>query len=213
MSLTLDEALAKVPVIAILRGIEPHEAPSIGSALVDAGILAMEVTLNSPEPLGSVKALCQTLGGRAAIGVGTVLSEQEVRASREAGAQFVVSPNVNPKVIAASRDLGMVPLPGVATATEAFAAIDAGAISLKLFPAATYGPGHLKALRDVLPKSVKVFAVGGVGEQTISHWTEAGAAGFGIGGSLYRAGLSANEVGEQARRLVAFFDGGMGAPR
>ncbi|MEN7535568.1 2-dehydro-3-deoxy-6-phosphogalactonate aldolase [Aurantiacibacter flavus] len=207
MSLTLEDALAKVPVIAILRGIKPHEAPAIGSALVDAGILAMEVTFNSPDPLGSVRALCKTLSGRAVIGVGTVLSEQEVRASNKAGARFVVSPNMDPRVIGCSCDLGMKPLPGVATATEAFAAIEAGATALKLFPAATYGPRHLKALKDVLPAEVKVFAVGGVGEPNISQWMEAGASGFGIGSSLYSAGRTAEEVGAKARKLAEFFHG------
>lgn len=202
MTLSLDAALADVPVIAILRGLTPSDAEAIGEVLVEAGVRVLEVPLNSPEPLESIRILSKLLAGRAVVGAGTVLDTRSVDAIAAAGARFAVAPNTVVDVIERCRAVGLEPIPGVGTATEAFAAITAGASRLKLFPASTYGPGHLKALRDVLPVDVEVFAVGGVGAGNLADWHGAGAAGVGAGGSLYRAGVPAPEVGECAAGFI-----------
>ena len=192
-----------LPLIAILRGIRPEEVLEIGTALHEAGIGAIEVPLNSPAPLESVSRLAATFGDRCLCGAGTVLRPADVDAVHGAGGRLIVTPNTVPAVIERAAALGLIVMPGFATATEAFAAIGAGARLLKLFPAASYGPGHLKALRDVLPADVAVFAVGGVGASNVAPWREAGCAGLGIGADLYRAGHPAGEVHRRALTLVA----------
>ena len=196
------EALAVCPIVAILRGIRPDEAAAIGQALYDAGIRIMEVPLNSPAPLESIATLSKTFEGRAIVGAGTVLTPEEVNAVADAGGQIIVSPNTDPAVIAQSLARSLEPMPGVFTASEAFAAIKAGAITLKLFPADTGGPGHLKALKAVLPKTVSVLAVGGVGPQTYADWRAAGADGVGCGSTLYKPGDTPIHVMRKVQAIV-----------
>ena len=191
------------PLIAILRGVKPIEVVEIATALVEAGIRGIEVPLNSPEPFESLRRLSAAVGEKCVCGAGTVLEPSQVDQVRDAGGSLVVSPNVDVSVIERSVELGLIPVPGFATATEAFTAIKAGARHLKLFPAATYGVQHITALRAVLPPSVAIFAVGGVGPTAIGQWLRAGVAGFGIGGELYRPGQDARTVGERAGALVA----------
>ncbi len=193
-------------LIAILRGLTPAEAVSIGSALIDAGITRIEVPFNSPEPMASVRALAEAFGAVAEIGAGTVLSLEQVAQVQAAGGRMVVSPNADAEVIAATRARGMASYPGVFTPTEAFAAIKAGASGLKLFPASIAGPDGLKAMRAVIPMSMDIFAVGGAGVDNLGDWVRAGASGFGIGTALYTPGLSAAEVSARARALVAAYD-------
>lgn len=196
-----------LPLIAILRGIRPEEALEVGEALVRAGITLIEVPLNSPEPLASIANLSQGLAGRAEIGAGTVLKPAEADAVARAGGSFVVSPNCSPAVIAHTRSLGLGSYPGVFTATECFAAVEAGATALKIFPANLMGPSGLSALKAVLPGEVPVYAVGGVGPADFSSWLAAGAAGFGLGSFLYKPGKSPEAVGEAARQSVAAISG------
>lgn len=194
----IQAALEDCPIVAILRGLKPEEAIEIGEALYDAGIRIMEVPLNSPRPLESIETLATAFKHRAIIGAGTVLTCEQVAAVAEAGGQIIVAPNTDAAVIQQSLQRGLVPMPGIFTATEAFAAIKAGATTLKLFPADTGGPEHLKALKAVLPKGIKVLAVGGVSAETYSHWMKAGAAGAGCGSTLYKAGDSPDTTSEKA---------------
>ncbi|AQR75319.1 2-dehydro-3-deoxy-6-phosphogalactonate aldolase [Sphingomonas sp. LM7] len=198
-----DAAFARCPLIAILRGVKPDEVEGIGDALVDAGFTLIEVPLNSPEPLDSIARLARRFEGRAVIGAGTVLTEDQVRQVAGAGGTMIISPNANIRVIAASAQAGLVSLPGVVTPTEAFAALEAGATALKLFPAEGSSPEILKAMRAVLPKDLRLLPVGGVAPDTMTPWREAGADGFGLGSALYRVGLIAAEVGERARAFVS----------
>ncbi len=191
------------PLIAILRGVTPDAVVAIGEALVDAGVLTIEVPLNSPEPLDSIGRLARAFGGRCLIGAGTVLRPEDVNAVKDVGGALIVTPNTDADVIGRAVTLGLRTAPGFATASEAFVALKAGARALKLFPASTYGPGHLKALKSVLPKDIPVFAVGGVGPQDMAQWIAAGAAGFGVGGELYRPGDTPDAVGCKARALVS----------
>jgi 2-dehydro-3-deoxyphosphogalactonate aldolase len=200
--MTLDEALAQSPIVAILRGVRPEEVLAIAEALHGAGVRAVEVPLNSPDPFESVRRLTAAFGTRMARGAGTVLSSEDVQRSAEAGARFIVAPNADAAVIRRTVKLGLEPAPGFATASEAFAAIDAGARHLKLFPAATYGPGHLRQLKAVLPREVVVWAVGGVGVGDLGAWWEAGARGFGVGSQIYTPGQSADETAAKAAALV-----------
>jgi 2-dehydro-3-deoxyphosphogalactonate aldolase len=201
--MTMDEALASLPIIAIVRGVEPDQAVSIGEALYDQGVRAMEVPLNSPEPLESIRRLATRFGDQMLIGAGTVLRVDDVAAVKAVGGQFIVSPNTDAAVIGASLALGLDALPGFSTPTEAFAAIAAGARFLKLFPASSYGSEHVKAIRAVLPQAVKVIAVGGIGPSDMAAWLAAGATGFGLGSELYKPGLSPAEVGMRAAACVA----------
>ena len=203
--MTLDQLLADgaPPVCAILRGIRPHEALDIGAALISAGVHILEVPLNSPDPLASIAAMQDAFGDRALIGGGTVLSVAAVEALHGAGGRIMVTPNTDPAVIARGAALGLDLLPGFMTPSEAFAAIAAGARRIKLFPAARLGGDYVKAVRDVLPRDVGVWAVGGTGADTVSAWLAAGCEGIGVGGALYRAGDDAELVGERARALVS----------
>ena len=203
----LDAALLQCPVVAIVRGVRPEEVLDHAEALYDAGVRGVEVPLNSPDPLKSVRLLADAFGARMVVGAGTVLTPDQVEAVANAGGRIIVSPNTAPVVIARAIALGLDPVPGFATATEAFAAIAAGARHLKLFPAATYGPGHLRQLKAVLPPDVVVWAVGGVGPANIAEWWAAGARAFGLGGELYRAGQSIAETASKARRVMAAVGG------
>ena len=198
-----DTAFAACPLVAILRGVRPDEVEAIGEELVAAGFTLIEVPMNSPDPLDSVARLARRFAGRAVIGAGTVLTAPQVRAVVDAGGTMVISPNTNVQVIAASADAGVVSLPGIATPSEAFAALDAGATALKLFPAEAATPGVLKAMLAVLPKGIRLLPVGGIAPDNMGPWRSAGAAGFGLGSALYKPGLSAAEVGANARAFVA----------
>ncbi len=196
--------LKKCPLIAILRGLTPLEAPQVGRVLWDAGFRILEVPLNSPEPYASIAALRETLP-EALIGAGTVLEVAQVHQVKAAGGQLVISPNFNASVVSAAKVAGMLAIPGVATPTEAFAALAAGADAIKLFPAEMISPSALKAMRAVLPKDALLIPVGGMGEANMAAYWEAGANGFGIGGSLYKPGKLLAEVERDAIKLVAYY--------
>lgn len=198
---TLRQALSQLPLIAILRGLTPDEAPAIGQALVDHGFSIIEVPLNSPQPLQSIAALAHQFPDTL-IGAGTVLTSQQVRDVHAAGGRLVVAPNFNPTVVAEALALGMVVLPGVATATEAFAALEAGAHGLKLFPAEMISPAAVKALRAVLPSDTALLPVGGITPDTLQAYRQAGATGFGLGSALYARGFTASQVSDNARAFV-----------
>lgn len=198
----LDSALSECPLVAILRGITPAECEAVGSALVETGFSIIEVPLNSPDPFNSIRFLASRFGHRALIGAGTVLSAAAVDQVAEAGGRLIVMPHGDPSVIAAAKERGLACIPGVATPTEAFAALAAGADALKLFPAEAISPSVVKALRAVLPASVRLLPVGGIGAQNMAAYLEAGAIGFGIGSTLYKPGKSAEQVREDAQALV-----------
>jgi 2-dehydro-3-deoxyphosphogalactonate aldolase len=198
-----DAAFARCPLIAILRGVKPEEVEAVGDALVEAGFTLIEVPMNSPDPLDSIARLARRFEGRAVVGAGTVLTEGQVEQVRAVGGTMVISPNANARVIAASAEAGMVSLPGVVTPTEAFAAIEAGATALKLFPAEGSSPQVLKAMRAVLPKDMRLLPVGGIAPDNMGPWRDAGAAGFGLGSALYKPGFTAAEVGARAKAFVS----------
>lgn len=198
-----DAAFSTCPLIAILRGIRPDEVVAIGEALIDAGFTLIEVPLNSPDPLSSIDALARTYGDRAMIGAGTVLTTDDVARVRDVGGAMIISPNMDPRVIRAAVGDGLVSLPGIFTASEAFAALKEGATALKLFPAEAAHPGVVKALRAVLPPATRVLPVGGITPDATAPWRAAGAAGFGLGSALYTPGMTAEEVGIRARAFVA----------
>lgn len=191
------------PLVAILRGLEPDEAPAIGAALVEAGIRALEVPLNSPLPFESIRRLSASLPDDVALGAGTVLTADDVARAADAGAMFIVAPNFNPDVVSATKRASLVAMPGVATPSEAFAGLAAGADILKLFPAEQMPPAIVKAWRAVMPPGTRLFPVGGITVENIAAYSEAGADGFGIGSAIYRPGASPEAVGAAARRFVA----------
>lgn len=191
-----------LPLIAILRGLTPAEAPAVTQALIDAGITRIEVPLNSPDVFDSIRLMCRDFSNRAEIGAGTVLTVDEVDQVAEAGGRFIVSPNCDPAVIAHTRKLGLGSYPGTFTPTECFTALAAGATALKIFPSNLMGPEGLKAIRAVLPRATEIYAVGGVGPEHFPAWRAAGISGFGLGSSLYKPGWSAEKIAGEARRSV-----------
>ena len=198
-----DAAFAAAPLVAILRGLTPAEAPAVGDALVDAGFTLIEVPLNSPDPFDSIKLLVERVGDRALIGAGTALTVEDVARVQDVGGTLIVSPNTNTDVIAATAARGMISMPGYFTPSEAFAALAAGATALKLFPADGTTPAYLKAQRAVLPKTTRMLAVGGIVPENVAEWRAAGADGFGLGSNLYRPGKSADAVAAEARRYLS----------
>lgn len=196
------DALKTLPLVAILRGLRPAEALDVGEMLVQAGFRIVEVPLNSPDPFDSIKRLVQTLGKRAIVGAGTVLTVADVETLHAAGGQICISPNANPDVIRRAKALGLISFPAFFTPTEAFSAIDAGADAIKLFPAELAGTTGLKAMKAVLPKHIPVFPVGGVTPDNMKDFLEAGAAGFGIGSAVFKPGDTPEIVYKKARAFV-----------
>lgn len=209
--MSFDPAADSAALVAILRGLEPTRAVETGRVLHASGIRVIEVPLNSPDPFASIAALTSSLGTDCLIGAGTVLDEDAVKRTHAAGGRLVVAPNCDPEVIRTALDLGMEVMPGIATATEAFAAIRAGATTLKLFPAAAYGPKFLTAVRAVLPKHIRMYPVGGVGAADIPTWLAAGADGFGFGSELFRPDYDLPEIGRRAAGIVQAWQSARGA--
>ena len=199
----LDTYLKDLPLIAILRGVTPDEIVAVGRALYDAGFRVIEIPLNSPQPFESIRRLTAELGESSLIGAGTVLTEAQVAEVDAAGGRLIVSPNANLAVIRASKAAGLVSAPGVATPSEGFAALDAGADSLKLFPAEQLGPAVVKAWRAVFPKELALLPVGGITPDNMGPYVAAGANGFGLGSALYKPGLSAAQVSANAQAFAA----------
>ncbi len=205
-------AMRELPLVAILRGLQPAEALAIGEALVEAGFRLIEVPLNSPQPLASI-ALLRRRFPQAMIGAGTVLTAADARDVAAAGGELVVAPNFDRDVVAETLRLGMTSLPGIMTPTEAFAALGAGAHGLKLFPAELASPAVVRALLAVLPNGTPLIPVGGIGADNLAVWRTAGAAGFGLGSSLYRPGDDAATVRVKAAAIVSAFIGDANAGR
>jgi 2-dehydro-3-deoxyphosphogalactonate aldolase len=191
-----------MPLIAILRGLKPEEALDIGQALYQAGFRSLEVPLNRPGAIECIAALVAGLPADALIGGGTMLTVEHVDAVHAAGGRLMVSPNCDPAVIRRAVELGMLASPGVATPTEAFAALAAGAHALKLFPAESLGHGGLKALKSVVPAGTDLWPVGGITPESIGPWVKAGATGFGIGSQLFAPGVTAAQVYARASAYV-----------
>jgi len=201
----LDDYLSPLPLVAVLRGITPAEIPAIAAALFAEGFRVLEVPLNSPQPFESIRRLADAYGDRCLVGAGTVLDPDDVAHVCEAGGHLVVMPHADPAVIREAKRLSMVCLPGVATPTEAFSALKAGADGLKIFPAEALVPAALRAWRAVLPKETRVFAVGGIRPDNMAPWWAEGAAGFGTGSNLYKPGADPVEVRAVAAAYAAGF--------
>ena len=197
------EAVSECGLIAILRGIKSDEVIAIGQALFDAGIRIAEIPLNSPDPFTSIAKMSAHFQDKLIVGAGTVLSIQDVNQLKAHNGQISVSPDCNEAVIKRAIEVGLLPLPGVFTPTEAFAAIRAGATHLKLFPAEAASPVTVKAWRAVLPKHVNLYAVGGVTPGNMQNWIDSGVAGFGIGSNIYKQGLTAQDVAKNAKEFVS----------
>ncbi len=193
-----EDYLDAMPLVAILRGVKPEEVVEIGRSLIDSGITIIEVPLNSPDPYDSIKLLADEFADRALIGAGTVLRADQAEKVIAAGGKLIVSPNMNVDVIKTAKRLGGVSVPGCMTPTEAFAALDAGADGIKIFPAEMVSPKVVKAMRAVLPKEAKVVIVGGVNANNMQDFITAGANGFGIGSALFKVGKSAEEIKQDA---------------
>ena len=189
-------------IVAILRGVRPDEVLDIAAALRDGGVGIIEVPLNSPAPLRSIELLARDFGQDLLIGAGTVLTPAEAEAVARAGGQLIVSPNIDASVVRRTRELGLLSMPGVATPTEGFAGLAAGADALKLFPAELLTPPIMKAWRAAFPKNAAMFAVGGVSVANVAAWKAAGAAGVGVGSALYQPGRTAAEIAPLARALT-----------
>jgi 2-dehydro-3-deoxyphosphogalactonate aldolase len=203
----LNLRLRQSPFVAIIRGVTPDEVEEIGAALIEAGIVIIEVPLNSPEPLNSIERLARSIGDRALVGAGTVLTVDDVARVRDSGGRIIVSPDTNAAVIEAAVAANLVSTPGFFTPSEAFTALRAGAHGLKFFPAEAASPAVVKAQRAVLPKNVPLLVVGGVQPESLKGWMEAGANGFGLGGGLYKPGQSAKETATKARFYVDALNG------
>jgi len=199
----MHDALAALPLIAILRGLTPDEALPVGQALAEAGFRIIEVPLNSPQPLRSIETLARALGDRCLIGAGTVMSAAQVTDVAQAGGRLIVMPHGDAQVIRAAKAQGLWCAPGIATPTEGFAALAAGADALKLFPAELLTPAVVKAMRGVFPPQVPFLPVGGITPQNLAAYRAVGASGFGLGSALYKPGMTPQQVAVQARAFVA----------
>jgi len=201
----MSDLLADLPLVAILRGVTPARIEGVAAALFEAGFRAIEVPLNSPEPFKSIEIMARQFGNTCLTGAGTVLTVENVNRVADAGGKLLVTPNTDPAVISHGVAKGMTVMPGFFTPSEGFAAIAAGARTLKLFPASTGGTDHLKAVLAVLPKEIPVYAVGGVGAANMAEWRKAGAAGFGLGSELFKIDFSDADIGARAIKCVAAF--------
>lgn len=197
-----DTAFAANPLIAILRGLRPDEAADTAAALTGAGFTIIEVPLNSPDPLDSIARMAAAVPD-AVIGAGTVLTAEQVGAVADAGGRIVIAPNFDPRVAAEARRLNLSYCPGIGTVSEAFAALEAGAAALKLFPAEMIPPAAVKAMRAVLPRQTRLLPVGGIDPATMAGYRRAGADGFGLGSALYKPGQDAETTGRRARGFMA----------
>jgi 2-dehydro-3-deoxyphosphogalactonate aldolase len=195
--------LKRSPIVAILRGVKPDEVEAVAEALAESGILVVEVPLNSPQPFDSIGRLAKRFGNKLLVGAGTVMSVEAVQGVKDVGGRLIVTPHADVKVTAHAKASGMFAVPGFFTPTEAFALLAAGADALKLFPAEAVAPAVLSSMRAVFPPDTAVLAVGGVNAQTIAAWHKAGAAGYGVGSSIYKPGISAADVRVKAKALVA----------
>lgn len=208
---TLAACLEKMPLIAILRGISPAEAIPVTEILFDEGFAIVEVPMNSPEPLESIRLIAEAYGDRMLVGAGTVMSADAVKSIAEVGGRLIVAPHFDPEVVITAKRLGLYCTPGIQTPSEAFAALKAGADGLKVFPAEACPPVVIKAIRAVLPKEVKVVPVGGISEKNMADYWKVNANGFGIGSNLYKAGKSLDDIRASAKALVASAREFMGA--
>jgi 2-dehydro-3-deoxyphosphogalactonate aldolase len=196
----------KRPLIAILRGVKPEEAHGVVSALIENGMTAIEIPLNSPDPFRSIEIAVKMAPAGVLIGAGTVLTAEEVERLHDVGGKLLVAPNVDADVIARARQRGMVTMPGVLTPTEALLAARAGASSLKFFPASVLGASGISAIRAVLPPDMMIAAVGGISEKNFVEYTKTGIYAFGLGSSLYKPGMTAAEVASRARTTIQAYD-------
>jgi len=203
--MNLADFLEPLPLVAVLRGITPEEIPAIAAALCAEGFRILEVPLNSPRPFASIRLLAEQYGDRCLVGAGTVIDPSDIARVRDAGGALIVMPHADVAVVREAKRLGMVCLPGAATPTEAFAALDAGADGLKLFPAEAMIPAVLRAWRAVLPAGTRVFAVGGIRADNMAPWWAEGAVGFGTGSNLYKPGADAAQVRAAAAAYAAAF--------
>ena len=191
-------AIEKHPLIAILRGIKPTEVVDVAEILIEKDFKIIEIPLNSPDPIRSIELLTHYFENHAIIGAGTVLDEASIRSIAEAGAKLVVMPNGNGIVVKAAKDRGLIVIPGIATPSEAFAMIEAGADALKLFPAEGIPPSVLKAMKAVLPSTVPILPVGGITPEKMNDYLKAGAIGFGLGSALYKPGMTLRDIRKNA---------------
>jgi 2-dehydro-3-deoxyphosphogalactonate aldolase len=210
MTTTLTNALARCPLLAILRGVRPEEVADIGAALLDAGFVVLEVPLNSPDPFRSIEILADRFGDRALVGAGTVLDPADAARVAAAGGRLAVMPHGDAAVIRAARSASLAVLPGCFTPTEAFAALAAGADGLKLFPAESIPPAVIRAWRAVLPRDTLLIPTGGIGAHNLAAYLDAGVAGIGLGSALYKPGATARDVGDKARHMMQALDAARG---
>lgn len=207
-----ETALVEPTVVAILRGVLPERVLSVATVLYEAGVRTIEVPLNSPDPYASIATLAGWCPPDCLVGAGTVQSVDQLRQTQAAGGRLAVAPNTDPEVISTAVKWGLRAMPGFATATEAFQALRAGTRHLKLFPAVSHSPAHLRALRSVLPADTRVYPVGGIGLNDIGVWLAAGATGFGFGSELFRPEYSLADIGRRARELVTAYTQARGNP-
>ena len=198
----MSNSLPKDAVIAIIRGVTPDQALDVAKTMYDAGIRIIEVPLNSPEPFKSIAKIVDAFGDKMLVGAGTVLTVEQVHELKDCGGQLVVSPNMNPQVIKKTKDLGMLSYPGIMTVTEAIQAIDAGADGLKFFPAGVVGKSFIKAVKVILPKQLPIVAVGGVDDENIFEWREAGADAYGLGSSLFKPSMSLDTIFSKSQSVI-----------